>query len=69
MEDLDLYLLDAGGSVITRDSGPEPHATVSRCAEGDEILTAEAAMYRGAGRVEIRILQQPASTPETEPAP
>ena len=70
VEDLDLFLIDASGSVVTRDSGPEPHATVSRCAEGDELLAAEVAMYQGAGRVEIRILQQPATeAPGAEPAP
>ncbi len=71
VEDLDLYLLDAAGSVVARDSGPEPHATVSRCAAGEELLAAEVAMYRGAGQVEIRILQQqpasPPEPPETEP--
>lgn len=73
IEDLDLFLLDASGAAITRDSGPEPHATVSRCAEDEEeTLTAEIAMYRGGGAVEIRVLQQPAARPElpeSAPAP
>lgn len=68
VEDLDLVLRDASGAVITRDSGPEPHAAVSRCAEGDEALVAEVAMYRGAGRVAIRVLSQPADAQPGAPA-
>jgi len=64
VEDLDLFLRDASDAVIARDAGPEPHAAVSRCVEGDETLEAEVAMYRGGGRVAIRVLSQPPSPAE-----
>lgn len=58
VEDVDLFLYDASGSVVTRDSGPEPYAAVSRCAESDEEeqLEAEISAYRGAGRIAVRVL-------------
>lgn len=58
VEDLDLFLLDGQGVLITSDSGPASHAAISRCAEGPEALTLELAMYRGSGRVAVRVLEQ-----------
>lgn len=67
IQDLDAFLLDADGAVLTSDSGPEPHAAVGRCAEVDEALQLELAMYRGAGRVEVRLLRRPSAS-ESAPA-
>ncbi len=63
--DVDLFLLDEAGELVTSDSGPAPHAAISRCAEHAETLTLELSMYRGAGRVAARVLEQ---RPEPSPA-
>lgn len=59
VEDVDLFLLDASGAVVTSDSGPDPHAAVARCAaDAPEELQLEIAMYSGAGRVAVRVLER-----------
>lgn len=65
--DIDVFLRDAADRLLTSDSGPAPHAAVSRCAEGPEQLTLELAMYGGAGRAAVRVLSQ--AGPEPAPPP
>ena len=47
--DVDLFLRDPSDELSASDSGPAPHATVSRCAEEREALTLEIVMYAGSG--------------------
>ncbi len=55
--DVDLFLRDVSGALSASDSGPAPHAAVSRCAaERREVLTIEVEVHRGAGRVELLML-------------
>lgn len=70
VEDLDLFLRGTDGELVTSDSGPASYAALSRCAEAEpETLTLELAMYRGRGRVVVRVLRPESEmTIEEEPA-
>ncbi|MGE0787862.1 MAG: hypothetical protein AB7S26_19465 [Sandaracinaceae bacterium] len=67
--DVDLFLRGPDGALVSSETGPAPHAAVSRCAEdGSEQLTVEALMYRGSGRVVVLVMrtsgsEEPATTP------
>ncbi len=57
VEDVDLFLRDAADELVASETGPAPHAAVSRCAdEAPETLALEAVMYRGRGTVEVVVL-------------
>ncbi len=58
VEDIDLFLRDAEENLLTSDSGPASYAAISRCAERNEVLTLEVAMYGGQGEVAVRVLEQ-----------
>ncbi|MFK7985780.1 MAG: hypothetical protein AB8I08_07080 [Sandaracinaceae bacterium] len=64
--DLDLVLRDRDDEPVASETGPAPHAAVSRCAEQDEALTLEVSMVRGEGNVAIQVLGPP-SEPEARP--
>ncbi len=57
LTDIDLFLRDADGRLLVRDSGPAPFASVSRCAAGDETLHVEVVAYRGSGSVAVERLE------------
>jgi hypothetical protein len=66
--DLDLFLRSAEEQLVTSDSGPSAIAALARCAQDTlEELTLEVAMYRGSGRVVVRVLAPP--IPEASQAP
>jgi hypothetical protein len=58
VEDLDVLLHDIGGDLLATSSGPEPYATVNRCAAAEgETIQFSVVMYRGAGAVQITRLE------------
>lgn len=67
VEDLDLFLRGPDQVLLTSDSGPAPHAAVSRCAEVAETLDVEALVFRGEGEVAVRVLAQ--TPPDDRPRP
>lgn len=66
VRDVDLFLRDMSDELSASDTGPAPHATVSRCAEHRETLSLEIVMQEGAGRVEALVLQSEPRAPEEE---
>lgn len=67
VEDIDLFLRDGVGQLLTSDSGPASYAAVSRCAEVHEQITLEVTMYRGGGHVAVRVLAQSSAAPDDAP--
>lgn len=62
--DVDLFLRDAEGELVASETGPAPHAAVSRCAENEaETLRLEVLMYRGQGSVAVHVLVAPTVEP------
>jgi hypothetical protein len=57
LADVDLFLRDDTSTLLARDSGPAPFASVSRCAETDEALRVEVLAYRGSGSVAVERLE------------
>jgi len=54
IDDLDVFLRDAVGTLLASDAGPTPYAAVSRCAtDAEQTVVAEIALYGGAGSVMI----------------
>lgn len=62
VEDVDITLRGEDGRVLASASGPEAWGAVGKCASPNEpsrMLSAEVLIYRGAGRVAIRHLENP----------
>jgi hypothetical protein len=57
VEDVDVFLRAPEGRLVASASGPEPFATVSRCAEAGEQLRVEVVVYRGSGDVTVAQLE------------
>ena len=77
IEDVDLFLKEADGTLVAAATGPEPFATVSRCVAPDapaENILIEGLLYRGEGTVTMtrlgRVSLEPdAATPTVEAEP
>ncbi len=74
-EDLDLFLRATDGALVVSDSGPDPYATLSRCAEAREVLSLEL-HHHGRGRFALHVLgtgegagRTEATGAESSPAP
>lgn len=57
VQDVDVFLRDRTGDLVASSAGPAAWATVSRCAEQDELLEYQVLVYRGAGEVAVARLE------------
>lgn len=57
VDDVDMFLRDAAGHLVARESGPASYAAVARCTTAPETLNLELVMYRGAGSVVLDRLE------------
>lgn len=60
VRDVDLFLRDAQNTLVASASGPSPHATVSRCAEGEPlVLLLQAFVSPSGGDVAFSMMESP----------